>query len=87
MKNYSLIKRAKKKKIISITRVVDKVQKKLKDYGNLVGGCKPLLDALKTSGFIVDDSEKWIKDTYKQLVTSENATYVDIRDEGYLWLL
>ena len=36
------------------------------DRGNLVGGCKPLLDALKIEGVIRDDTEQWIDDHYEQ---------------------
>jgi len=30
------------------------------DYDNMVGGCKPIFDVLKTIGRIVDDSPSWI---------------------------
>jgi hypothetical protein len=36
------------------------------DYGNLVGGCKPLLDALRYEGLIHDDSVRWLDDRYEQ---------------------
>lgn len=40
------------------------MHKKLFDRDNLVGGVKPVLDAIKLApgrlGFIVDDSEEWI---------------------------
>jgi hypothetical protein len=64
LKNYCLVKkyRAGEKREISITRH----SKRTLDFGNLVGGCKPLLDALKRAGLIVDDSPEWIKDGYTQ---------------------
>lgn len=42
------------------------------DQGNLVGGCKPLLDALKDLGAITDDSPKWLKDTYVNEVDTKH---------------
>ena len=67
LKNYGLILKVgkleiKKKRRLKITRY----STRLLDYGNLVGGCKPLLDAIKLSGLIVDDSPKWIEDKYFQ---------------------
>jgi hypothetical protein len=37
------------------------------DRGNLIGGCKPLLDALRDEGAIRDDSEDWLDDSYVQV--------------------
>ena len=64
MHNYCLVRKfvAKEKRCVKITRYSSR---KL-DYGNLVGGCKPLLDALKHAKLIVDDSPDWIADSYKQ---------------------
>lgn len=36
------------------------------DHGNLVGGCKPLVDALVQEGVIFDDSPAWLEATYAQ---------------------
>lgn len=36
------------------------------DYGNLSGGMKPVLDAMEATGLIVDDSPRWLRDTYDQ---------------------
>lgn len=36
------------------------------DVDNLVGGCKPLVDALVTAGVLVDDSPEWVTVTYAQ---------------------
>lgn len=38
------------------------------DYGNLVGGFKPILDALVSEGMLVDDAPRWLQDRYQQLV-------------------
>ncbi len=45
---------------------------KLLDYGNLVGGCKPLLDCFVDSELLVDDSPKWCKESYGQTVDPKN---------------
>lgn len=36
------------------------------DYGNLVGGCKGLLDVLVEVGLLVDDSPEWVEEVYFQ---------------------
>lgn len=36
------------------------------DYDNLVGGCKPLIDALVAVGLAWDDSPEWLVVEYKQ---------------------
>jgi hypothetical protein len=38
----------------------------IKDKDNLIGGAKPLLDALKNAGFIVGDSIKNVEAEYFQ---------------------
>lgn len=62
--NYGLVKKynAHEKRSVSITRY----SKKELDFGNLVGGCKPLLDALKRACLIVDDNKEWLQDGYTQ---------------------
>jgi hypothetical protein len=40
--------------------------KRMLDYGNLVGGCKPVLDALVREGVIRDDSPRWVAEQYNQ---------------------
>lgn len=37
------------------------------DHDNLVGGCKPVLDALKRAGLIWDDSPAFLAVDYRQL--------------------
>lgn len=37
-----------------------------RDLGNLIGGMKPVLDAVKLEGLIVDDAPKWLIDAYSQ---------------------
>jgi hypothetical protein len=41
-------------------------RQKLRDRGNLIGGLKPVLDAMTLTGLIVDDSPKWCEDYYFQ---------------------
>jgi Holliday junction resolvase RusA-like endonuclease len=36
------------------------------DRGNFVGGCKPILDALRDEHVIRDDNETWLDDRYQQ---------------------
>ena len=36
------------------------------DLGNLIGGCKHIVDALVIEGLIFDDSPKWLTATYTQ---------------------
>ncbi len=36
------------------------------DYGNLVGGFKPILDALRMQGMLVDDCPRWVEERYEQ---------------------
>lgn len=43
---------------------------RLLDVDNLVGGCKPLIDALRRSGLIWDDSPKYLKVVYEQVQVS-----------------
>ncbi|MCI0659022.1 MAG: hypothetical protein L0170_18365 [Acidobacteria bacterium] len=42
------------------------------DYDNLVGGCKPVVDALKNVGFLKDDSPRWARVEYYQ--AAKNTT-------------
>ena len=48
------------------------------DYDNLVGGCKPILDALKKLGAIVDDKPGMVDVTYSQQGASEIGTIIEM---------
>lgn len=48
------------------------------DRGNFIGGCKPLLDTLKTEGLIRDDSESWLDDHYEQHPAPRGEAYTEI---------
>lgn len=50
---------------VTITRYWAKGQRAY-DRTNLAGGMKPLLDCLVELGLLVDDSEQWCKDYYRQ---------------------
>lgn len=55
------------RRALVITRIVRRAAWLL-DRGNLVGGCKPLLDAAVLRGLIRDDKEDWLDDEYEQRV-------------------
>lgn len=42
------------------------------DEGNLIGGCKSLVDAMRDLGFFVDDSPKHFRDSYGQAIDRKN---------------
>lgn len=46
------------------------------DQGNLVGGCKGLIDALVKEGFLVDDSPAWVTEAYDQQIDRKNKKTV-----------
>ncbi len=49
-----------------------KSKKGFYDRDNCIGGCKPLLDAIKGTGWIKDDSPKWVDCGYHQNVVGEH---------------
>lgn len=49
---------------------------RIKDDANLRGGCKPIIDALKRLGAIVEDSDEWIDDEYVQAVDRNPRTVI-----------
>lgn len=51
------------------------------DQDNLIGGCKPLIDALTTAGFIVDDSPRWLQADYHQVKVPRGRGRTDVRVE------
>lgn len=52
------------------------------DKGNLIGGMKPLLDALVLEGVLFDDSTQWLDDAYEQQSAGrgEGRTVVEVSD-------
>jgi hypothetical protein len=53
-------------------------RKALLDHDNLVGGAKPLVDALKDVGAIRGDSEEWADIEYLQVVDKTRKTVIDM---------
>lgn len=52
------------------------------DRGNFIGGCKPLLDALKHEGVIRDDTETWLDDRYEQHEARRCEARTEIEIDG-----
>lgn len=50
------------------------------DRGNFIGGCKPLLDALRDECVIRDDDERWLDDDYEQVnaARGKQRTVIDV---------
>lgn len=48
------------------------------DYANLVGGCKPLIDALSKEKLLVDDSPKWCSTYFMQEPSGTTKDYITI---------
>lgn len=53
-------------------------RKALLEYDNLVGGAKPLVDALRDVHLIRDDSEEWADIEYLQVVDKTHKTVIDM---------
>lgn len=64
--------RASGRRKLTITRFAVS-RRHLLDRGNLIGGCKPLLDAAIHQGLIVDDKEEYLDDEYRQEVGDEKV--------------
>lgn len=50
------------------------------DRGNLVGGCKPVLDAAVRCGLIVDDREDHLDDHYRQAIDADERVEIYVCD-------
>lgn len=53
-------------------------REKIRDYGNLVGGAKPLVDALVAVGLLIDDSPEWSEQIYEQIRGTKSAWHVGL---------
>ena len=53
-------------------------RKRLLDPDNLMGGCKPYIDALKTAGIIVDDRPENVELTVKQVKSKAFAVEITV---------
>jgi hypothetical protein len=56
---------------------------RLVDYANLVGGAKPIPDALKRLGYIKDDSPRWFFCEYFQAVVPKTEERTEIEFVGW----
>lgn len=61
--------------------VITRFGSRMLDRDNLIGGCKPLLDEMKSAGLIVDDREEWLIARYYQekVARGYEKTEIDIR--------
>lgn len=72
---------AKKKRRVTITRIYSKHGRR-RDRGNLVGGCKMVLDAMTRAGLIVDDREEYVEDHYRQERGDAPGVRIEIEELG-----
>lgn len=70
---------AKSRRRISIIRLYAGRSKRM-DRGNMIGGCKPLLDAMTRTGLIVDDREEFLEDHYYQTRSEVNEVEIIIEE-------
>ena len=49
-------------------------KKLITDIDNLIAGSKPFKDGIKRAGFLVDDSDKWLKVEYVQELSKKSPT-------------
>ena len=68
---------AKGYRVVRVTRVLGKGAK-LFDIGNLVGGCKAMIDAMVNVGVLVDDSPKHCFITYRQVRGEHDAVKFEV---------
>lgn len=81
---FPCVERSRMLKKVTITRLYGKGKREL-DYGNMVGGCKPILDILKKLGYIWDDSPMFIKEKYlqaKNIYSDSSDTIIKIENEN-----
>jgi hypothetical protein len=53
-----------------------------RDRANIVGGCKPLLDAMHLSGLLVDDAEEFVQDFYRQARSNASGVGILLEELG-----
>ena len=51
-----------------------------RDRGNIIGGCKPLLDAMTRAKLIVDDKGEFLEDHYDQRRAKEKGVEIYIEE-------
>lgn len=72
---------ARRRRRVTLTRLYSKHGRKY-DRGNLVGGCKILLDAIVRAGLIVDDREEYVEDHYRQERAEAPGVRIEIEEIG-----
>jgi hypothetical protein len=75
LKKYENLPKAKAYRRIFFTRFWGK-GKRAYDYGNLVGGFKPLLDEIVRAGLLLDDSPKHCSEYYRQYKSPDGVDHV-----------
>lgn len=65
---------------LEITRFIRNTNYRL-DRGNLVGGCKPVLDAAVHAGLLIDDREEHLDDHYEQRIDPVERVEIAISDD------
>ena len=75
----TIIPKATGRRRLEITRFVRDKNYRL-DRGNLVGGCKPLLDAAVHAGLLIDDREGHLDDHYDQRIDPVERVRIAISD-------
>lgn len=51
-----------------------------RDRPNIVGGCKPLLDAMHKTNLLVDDAEEWCQDFYRQSRSNSSGVAIVLEE-------
>lgn len=67
------------KRRVYVTRLYKK-PKRAYDYDNLVWGCKPLIDVIRTNGWLFDDNPKHVEVIYNQVESDSNAIELTIAE-------
>lgn len=61
----AVVRSGRARRLVSVARYCGKRQRPY-DEGNFIGGCRPLMDALVTHGWLVDDTPEWLTASYTQ---------------------
>lgn len=75
------ITRPEEKRRVTITRLYSGRQQE-RDHDNLVGGMKPLVDALERAGIVVSDAKRWAEIHYLQERSERRAIRVVVEELG-----
>lgn len=75
--------KAGEKRRVIITRYMTAKQRKF-DRDNLIWGCKPIVDILKSRAWIFEDSPKYVEVIYKQEKADGDSGTIGIKVERFL---